>query len=163
MSRNSTEHSGRVMYLLTWISLFLLLFAVFHFNETSNHTSEQTNRHGRLVVSADAQGHYWINGTIHDHPVKFLVDTGATMVAFSKSLAQKLGIEGRYPMAIQTANGPSQGSLTRIQTLSFGDFSFHHVKALILENQKNDTALLGMNILSEFKMSQNNNQLILER
>src|SRR5580765_3990944 len=48
-----------------------------------------------IVLSADSGGHFWANGTINGQSVRFIVDTGATNVSMSQSLADRLGIDYR--------------------------------------------------------------------
>ena len=151
------------MFVLAWVMVFALLFVFFHFQQQSTMTRAEEIKHGKLILTADRQGHYRVKGQINQVPVDFLVDTGATMVAISKSLANKMNLTGRYPLSINTAAGTTNGYLTRINNLSFGEFQFDNVKAVIIEKSEDDMALLGMNVLSEFKIYQEDNQLVLER
>lgn len=163
MNDNSYQKSGRIMFVLAWILVFALLFTFFQFQQQSSMTGSQEIEHGKLILTADSQGHYMVKGQINNRPVHFLVDTGATMIAISKPLADSMQITGQYPVSMNTAAGTVKGYLTRIQTLSFGNFHFNNVKAVIMPENNDDMALLGMNVLSEFKISQQNNQLIIER
>lgn len=151
------------MFILAWLMIFGLLLVFFYFHQQATMTRSEEIKHGKLIITADRQGHYRIKGQINQIPVDFLVDTGATMVAISKPLADKMNLSGRYPIAMNTAAGTVNGYLTRIDTLSFGNFQFNNVKAVIMGQGNDDLVLLGMNILSEFKIYQDNNQLILQR
>lgn len=151
------------MFLFAWLTVFGLLFVFFYFQQQGTMTRAEEMKHGKLILTADRQGHYRVKGRINQISVDFLVDTGATMVAISKSLADKMNLVGRYPISMNTAAGTVEGYLTRIDSLSFGDFQFTNVKAVIMQQNSSDVVLLGMNVLSEFKIYQDNNQLILER
>ncbi len=163
MNDNVHQKSGRIMYVMAWVLAFGLLFVFFQFQQQATNTRSEKMIHGKLVLTPDGEGHYRVKGRINGLAVDFLVDTGATMVAISKPLADKINLVGRYPVNMNTAGGKVEGYLARIDNLSFGDFHFNNVKAVIMPKNNDDMVLLGMNVLSEFKISQENNQLILER
>ena len=91
-----------------------------------------------------------------------MIDTGATLVAIPQKLADKLQLQGRYSIQIRTAAGESSGSLTRIQELNFGGFTLHDVRVVIVPGGDDDTILLGVNILSQFKLLQQDKHLVIE-
>ncbi|WP_367274379.1 TIGR02281 family clan AA aspartic protease [uncultured Legionella sp.] len=162
MSDEQYNRAGRVMFLFVWIILFFGLFLFFYYYESSD-SKVYVASNSEFALSADREGHYWIKGKINEHPVDFLVDTGATLVAIPQSIATQLKITGRYPITISTANGDITGSLTRLQQLSFGEFELQDIKAVIIPGSDNDTVLLGMNVLSQFNMIQEDNRLILKK
>jgi aspartyl protease family protein len=161
MSDDQYSRAGRFMFLLVWIILFFGLFSFFYYYNKSENTVYVAN-HSVYALSADQEGHYRIKGRINDYPVEFLVDTGATLVAIPQSIAEKLHIKGRYPITISTASGEVTGSLTRIEQLSFGEFNLKDVKAVIIPGASDETVLLGMNVLSQFDIKQEDKQLILK-
>ncbi|CAM2971161.1 TIGR02281 family clan AA aspartic protease [Legionella worsleiensis] len=150
------------MFLLAWIILFAGLFLFFYYYDKSDSTVYAAN-HSEYILSADKNGHYRIQGRINEFPVEFLVDTGATYVAIPENVANRLNIKGRYPLTISTANGQITGSLTRLQKLSFGSFELNDIKAVIIPGDDKDTVLLGMNVLSQFNIAQEENRLVLRR
>lgn len=162
MSDEQYIKTGRTMFILAWIIVFCVMFVFFYFNQKSESTVYVMNR-SELALTADKEGHYRIKGRINNHPVEFLVDTGATYVAISQTLADTLHVTGNYPISLSTANGNVTGSLTRLESLSFGEFNLKDVKAVIVPNNKQDDVLLGMNVLSKFTIVQKDNVLILKR
>src|SRR5689334_7399163 len=60
-----------------------------------------------VVLPADGRGHFFADGQVNGVPVRFLVDTGASMVVLSAADAKRLGVD--YPQApkssVQTAAG----------------------------------------------------------
>jgi aspartyl protease family protein len=156
----SLSRIGRTMFLFVWIIIFAGFFLFFYFYGQNNTTPELSSAR-ELILRADKNGHYWIDGSLNNLPVRFLVDTGATLVAIPQNIADKLPIKGRYPMTIYTANGEITGSLTRIPELKFGEFTLHDVKAVI--TPASDTVvLLGMNVLAQFNITQEDKRLILK-
>ena len=55
---------------------------------------------------ADVQGHHWANGIVNGRSIRFLVDTGATLVVIPAAFAKTAGIEYlKGHSMVQTANG----------------------------------------------------------
>jgi aspartyl protease family protein len=147
---------------LVWIILFSGLFLFFYYQGTSDTTVYKAN-HSEMILSADKAGHYHIKGQINEYPVDFLVDTGATLIALPQTVADRLHITGRYPITISTANGDVTGSLTRLKQVSFGEFTLTDVKAVIIPGGEDELVLLGMNVLSQFNIVQQDKHLLLKR
>lgn len=149
------------MFLLVWAIIFVGLLLFFYSYEQSD-SKVTVSTQTEYVLTADKSGHYHIKGKINGRDVAFLVDTGATLVGIPKNIADKLQISGRYPITISTANGQVSGSLTRLEQLSFGEFVLYDVKAVIMPSS-DDRVLLGMNVLSQFNISQDEQHLILKK
>lgn len=162
MSDEQYNQAGRMMFLLVWIILFFGLFVFFYYYDRSD-SKVYVASHSEFALSADREGHYRIQGKINEYPVEFLVDTGATLVAIPQTIAKKLHVNGRYPITISTANGDVTGSLTRLEQLSFGEFELKDIKAVIIPGSDDETVLLGMNVLSQFSMVQEDKRLILKK
>lgn len=161
MSNQQHSKAGRIMFLLVWIILFVGLVLFFYSYEQSD-SKVTLSTATEYVLRADKSGHYQIKGRINNQEVIFLVDTGATLVGIPKNIADKLHIRGRYPITISTANGEVTGALTRLEQLSFGHFVLYDVKAVIMPSS-DDKVLLGMNILSQFNIGQDEQHLILKK
>lgn len=162
MSDEQYARTGRYMFLIVWIIIFAGLFLFF--KQQGNQSSEvlKSTQH-EFVVSADHQGNYFVKGKINDYPVEFLIDTGATTVAIPQNVADKLHLVGAYPIVLYTANGEVTGSLTRVDSLSFGSFTLHNVKAVIIPKNNDGTVLLGMNVLKHFNVNQDRSQMTLKK
>lgn len=158
-----TATAGKVMFIIAWVFAFGLLIIFFstfgtHKGEAHYSASRQT-----LTLTPDSQGHYWIEGQLNEVDVRFMVDTGATYVAIPKNLAANMGLRGRYPITINTAAGAVSGELARVQKIRFGNFLFTNIKVVIMPEVQSNTVLLGMNVLSQFSITQKDNQLIIKR
>jgi aspartyl protease family protein len=162
VDNNQYAQSGRIMFIITWVFLFFLFFVFFYYFNSSNDSSYNI-QNGTLIIKPDREGHYRISGAINDEKVMFIVDTGATLVAIPQSLAKRLQLQGRYPVLLQTASGQVYGSLTRLKKLTFANFKLHDVKAVIIPNNDNTMVLLGMNVLSQFDLSQKDKRLIIKK
>ena len=76
----------------------------------------------QLVLQRNRAGHYR-PGEINGQPVRFLLDTGATLVAVPAQLGAPLGLQAGSRGTALTANGPVEVRATRIDTLTLGPFA----------------------------------------
>ena len=92
-------------------------------------------------------GHYRAQAFINGTQVDVLVDTGATGVAISQRLANKLGLQSHNAIRTSTANGDSIGYETRLASVKLGGVDARDVAATIAPGLHGDV-LLGMSFLS---------------
>lgn len=92
-------------------------------------------------------GHYRAQAFINGTQVAVLVDTGATGVAISQRLADKLGLQSHDAIRTTTANGDSVAYETRLSSVKLGGVEAKDVAATIAPSLQGD-ALLGMSFLS---------------
>lgn len=117
-----------------------------------------------VQLEADGQGHFFANGRVNGGAVRFLVDTGASMISLGRSDARRLGIDltratlGRT----QTANGVASVWLVRLDSVQLGRLSLTDVDAAVLENDM-PLVLLGMSFLNRMEMQREGNRLLLRR
>lgn len=104
----------------------------------------------RLVYRADAHGHFLIDASVNGAPIRFLLDTGASMVALSPEDARAAGIapgDLRFSEAMNTANGVARAATVRLRSLRLGQFEVTEVPAVVME-QSMPVSLLGMSFLN---------------
>ena len=117
---------------------------------------------GDLVIPRDRDGHFYAQGEVNGQPVKFLVDTGASLVTVSNQFARKASLPKGEPTVFRTANGDLRGSVVSGVAVSVGPVAVSRVRLGIgLEGQDKDTALLGQSFLSKFDVILQKNQMIL--
>lgn len=104
---------------------------------------------GFIVLRQDAGGHYAIEGVISGTPLRFMLDTGATI-----DFALRARISSCRPTTTNTANGVTNACLAKVSELSFGDFRVTDVEVMILPRLTGSEALLGMNVLRHFGIEQ---------
>ncbi|MFO8142683.1 MAG: TIGR02281 family clan AA aspartic protease [Marinobacter sp.] len=116
-----------------------------------------------IELQANRQGHYLANGTINNQNVTFILDTGATTVSVSDSLAQRAGLtRGQSGLAL-TAAGTVNVWSTTIQELRLGDITFNKVPGTINPAMDPDMVLLGMSVLGQLDFSQQSGVLTLSQ
>ena len=122
----------------------------------------QVLANGDLVINRSQDGHFYTTGMINGTKVKFMVDTGASLVSVSEKFAQKAFIFGGVPTTFKTANGDQPGHIVDGVVVSVGPVNVTNLKVgvgLRLDNE--DDALLGQSFLSKFDISIKNNQMVL--
>jgi len=119
---------------------------------------------GKIVLTADGRGHFYTTGTVNGASIRFLVDTGATLIALGASDARRLGLDfnrGQRAYA-QTANGQVEVSRVKLDTVSIGGVTLHQVDASIHRSDM-PIALLGMSFLSRMEMQHNGSTMTLRQ
>jgi aspartyl protease family protein len=119
---------------------------------------------GKVILTADGQGHFYTIGTINGVSVKFLVDTGATMISLGAGDARRLGLDGNQGERgiTQTANGQAIVSRIKLDTVRVGEITLHNVDALIHQNEM-PIALLGMSFLNRMEMQRDGSSMTLKK
>ena len=114
---------------------------------------EQRIEGEETLIPLAADGHYWLVAEVNGVPTRFLVDTGATLTAFSEGSARAAGLEprtGGLPVMLGTANGTVTAELTTVTKLAFGNIEAEGLDAVIAPNLGR-TNVLGMNFLSRLE------------
>ena len=115
-------------------------------------------------LSADARGHFLTLGSVNGVNVRFLVDTGASMVSLGAADARRAGIDFRQgrPGATMTANGVARIWMLKLDTVRVGDLTLRDVDAAVHE-QDLPVALLGMSFLNRMEMQREGDTLTLKK
>lgn len=113
-----------------------------------------------LELSRQMDGHFHVAAQVNNHPVTFMVDTGATTTTIPYQAAKEMGLDRKCkPAKFNTAAGAVNGCTTVIDELRFGNFTLRQIEVAF--NQANNMPLLGMNVLSQFRMQQLGNTLLI--
>lgn len=117
-----------------------------------------------IVLSAGGGGHFVATGQINGATVRFVVDTGASTVALSASLATRIGINYRAGerVVMGTANGNTAAYRVTLDSVRIGDVEVFGVEATVVPSDM-PYVLLGNTFLSRFRIRQENNLMMLER
>lgn len=116
------------------------------------------------TLTADARGHFVVAGAINGKPVRFLVDTGASLIAMGADEAKRLGI--RYEQGAKglasTANGVTTVFKITLDSVKVGDITLHGVDALV-SPQPMSEILLGNSFLNRVSMSREGNSMVMTK
>jgi len=117
---------------------------------------------GQGILTADERGHFVTIGTLNGGTVRFLVDTGATMISMGRGDARRVGInylKGEKGMS-NTANGIAPVYKVKVDTVRVGDITLNNVDALV-HDQDLPWVLLGMSFLNRVEMRREGDNLTL--
>ena len=109
---------------------------------------------GAVLKAKD--GHFWADGEVNGVAVRFLVDTGATVVALTPDDAQRLGLDLQqltYASSVVTAGGKARAAPVRLASVDVGGARLDNVEALVIEKGL-DASLLGMSYLGRLSSFQ---------
>ena len=142
---------------LGWVLIFAAGFILLTFRDNFGWVAQrlkaeavgtpvQEGRETRIPMAID--GHFWVNATLNGKPVKFLVDSGATMTTVDRKTAMAAGVEisPKRDQYVRTGNGIIRMSSGRAATLKVGGIERSDVGLQIADND--DLNVLGMNFLS---------------
>lgn len=108
---------------------------------------------GRVTLVADGAGHFVTLGSINGAPVRFLVDTGATLISMGVGDARRVGVDylkGQRGFS-NTANGVAPVYKVRLDSVKVGNIVINGVDALVHETDM-PWVLLGMSFLNRVDM-----------
>ena len=119
---------------------------------------------GKIVLTADGQGHFITTGTVNGTSVRFLVDTGATMISLGASDARRIGLDpNRGEKGVtNTANGQTVVSRVKLDTVRIGDVTLYGIDATIHQTEM-PFALLGMSFLNRMEMQRDGSTMTLKK
>ncbi len=142
---------------LAWVAIFGAGFILFPFRDDLGYVAQRLKTEATgdpLVVGQEVRipmaidGHFWVQGSLNGLPVKFLVDSGATMTTVGRDTAAKAGIAVSQDrnQIVRTGNGMLRVASGRAESLSVGPIERSDVGLHVAEND--DLNVLGMNYLS---------------
>lgn len=116
------------------------------------------------VLAADSRGHFFTEAMVNDVMLRFVVDTGASVVVIPGADAMRLGIDWRKGQrrTLQTANGRTSGYQLKLDKVRVGGIELHDVDGIVLEEGLS-IGLLGMSFLNRVEMLREGSQMTLTR
>ena len=142
---------------LAWIAIFGAGFVLFTFRDDLGYVAQRLKAEATGAPVVEGQevripmaidGHFWVEGSLNGRPVKFLVDSGATMTTIGRETAEDAGVTvsaGRGQI-VRTGNGMLRVATGRADSLAVGPIERSDVGLHIAEHE--DLNVLGMNYLS---------------
>lgn len=130
-----------------------------HYRSTAASAERQS-----ITLAADSRGHFFMDGAINGGPIRFIIDTGATVVALPAAEALRLGLDYRKGerALTNTAGGPVEAFRVRLDRVRLGDIELAGVDGVVIERGL-DVALLGMSFLNRLEMRREGQTMTLIR
>ena len=161
---------GSTMIIAMWLVLFAILAYLFNnmLEEQRNPNQQlQTIRHSdgvrELSLLRNDFGHYVASGSINNHEVTFMLDTGATGVAIPAKIARDIGLQRGPAIEMVTANGRATGYMSKLDRIGIDGIELENISAVINPNDDSEMILLGMSFLKEIEFTQRGDELILRQ
>jgi aspartyl protease family protein len=155
------ERPARLMTMaLAWIAIFAAGFVLFTFRDDfgwvlqrlrAEATGNPVTQGEEVRIPMSIDGHFWVEGRLNGEPVRFLVDSGATMTTIGRTTAERAGISpsSARDQIVRTGNGLVRMRSGRAQSLSIGPIERDGVALHITD--ADDLNVLGMNFLSSLQ------------
>ena len=126
------------------------------------HSSGAASGRQSVTLAADSRGHFLADGAINGVPMRFLLDTGATVVSMPAAEATRLGIDYRKGErgVVSTAAGRVSSWRVRLDSVRLGAIEVAGVEGLVIE-QGLDVVLLGMSFLNRVEMRRDGEMMVL--
>jgi aspartyl protease family protein len=123
------------------------------------------SRTPQVTLSSNERGQFIANSLVNGGPMRFLVDTGANVVAIPGTEARRLGIDfARGVRGIaQTANGPAPTYRIKLDSVKVGDIELLNVDAIVMDGGGLAVPLLGMSFLDRLEMRRDGDKMTLLR
>jgi len=118
----------------------------------------------RVVLNAGSGGHFFGTARFNGVTVPFVVDTGASSVVMGVAQAEQIGLNYRsgQRVSVTTANGVAPGYRISLNSVQIGDVEVFNVDATVVPASIS-VVLLGNSFLGRFRMTQENDLLLLEK
>ena len=128
------------------------------------HYASTPSSAAQVILKASDGGHFVASGQVNGGALRFMVDTGASVVAIPAADARRLGIDYLSAPRAQahTANGVVSTYSVKLDTVTVGSITLHNVEAMVLESSM-PMALLGMSFLGRTNLNREGELLTLTK
>ena len=119
-------------------------------SQTAAHAPEPA-RSGYVRLPRASDGHFWAEAKVNRRKIRFVVDTGATLVALAPEDAKRLGLRDlEFTSSVGTANGRTKAAYVTLKRIDIAGVSVKNVPAVVL-GEGLTQSLLGMSFLGELQ------------
>ena len=156
MSRR--ERAAKLLTMaLAWVAIFGAGFVLFTFRDDfgwvaqrlrAEATGEPVQQGEEIRIPMAIDGHFWVEARLNGEPVKFLVDSGATMTTIGRDAAARAEVlvNPTADQLVRTGNGVIRVSTARARSLEVGSIERRDIAMHVADTE--NLNVLGMNFLS---------------
>ena len=165
-SKNGTKplrprKTGLIPIIVFWLFIGGLLFALMSYFIQPKRA--KVTAHGELVIQRSQDGHFYTLGQINGHALKFMVDTGASLVSVSEAFARKAQLPTGRSAPFLTANGVRAGRIADGVSITIGPIVVSNLQVGVgLTGGDDNDALLGQSFLSKFDVTMGKDEMVLK-
>ena len=151
-----------IFFAVVWLSLAVGIYILADNIQNPNKAWRLGDNANSVMLKRGLDGHYRAEALINNQKVNVLIDTGATGVAISQRVADKLGLKSIEAIRTETANGDSVGYMVRLESVKVGGVEAQNVPAMIAPGLDGD-ALLGMSYLGRMDVRLFKNEMTIKQ
>lgn len=152
--------AGMATTLLTWVAMFGAGFVLFTFRDDLGYVVQRMNSEatgapvvqaGQIRIPQSIDGHFYVVASVNGQPVRFLVDSGATMTTIGRQTAAriKVDVSERRNQMVRTGNGIVRVATGNARSFDLGLIRRENVGLHVADAEEFN--VLGMNYLSSLK------------
>ena len=160
----TTARTGAFAITLVWLLVAAALYVGFKWLEARDrqHLQPYEGSAGELVIPRYPDGHFYVAGEVNRVPVLFLVDTGASAVSVSETLARQAQLPSGRSVTLRTANGERPGQLVHGIPVRAGHLALNDTTVISgLVGMGPQQALLGQSFLKHFDIELRQREMVL--
>ncbi len=151
-----------IIFGIVWLALAFGIYTIVDNIQNPNKSFRLGNDAQSVTLKRGLDGHYRAEALINNQKVDVLIDTGATGVAISQAIADKLGLKSIDAVRTNTANGDSVGYTVRLSSVKVGGVEAENVAAMIAPGLDGDV-LLGMSYLGRMDVRLYKNEMTIKQ
>ena len=151
-----------IIFGVVWLALAFGIYTIVDNIQNPNKSFRLGNNAQSVTLKRGLDGHYRAEALINNQKVDVLIDTGATGVAISQAIADKLGLKSIDAVRTNTANGDSIGYMVRLNSVKVGGVEAHNVAAMIAPGLDGDV-LIGMSYLGRMDVRLYKNEMTIKQ
>ena len=155
--------SGKsIIFGIVWLALAFIIYCLVDNIQNPNKAWRIQGDASQVILKRGLDGHYRAEAMINNEKVDVLVDTGATGVAISQRVADKLNLKSIDAVRTNTANGDAVGYMVRLDSVKVGGVEANNVSAMIAPGLEGDV-LLGMSYLGRMDVRLFKNEMTIKQ
>lgn len=113
--------------------------------------AESAKEAGEIQIPRDSSGQFHVRAKVNGAEERFLIDTGADVVALTVEAAEGAGLPvdpANFSAIMQTASGEGLGARFRVEDFEVAGKHFRDLDVVVMEGL--ETNLLGQSVLRKF-------------
>lgn len=121
--------------------------------DSASSSDARSHTEGHYSRRNASDGLFYVDALVNGKPLRFLVDTGASIMVLTAADAKAVGIEvgeQHYNSNVKTVGGKAEMAWATIDRIEIGGRNVNQLKAAVVRNGLG-VSLLGQNALSKFE------------